>query len=121
MTSINPTAPEIAIPILSGKPSPCLPSLSALSDPTQASVFLITPPPVTLQALKEAKSLGIPAVWLQQGTFDDEVLAYVWGWKDSGAEELQLRGCGGRGQGMAGACSSTEEGRGGCLQALKGA
>lgn len=27
--------------------------------------------------LEEAKNLGIPAVWLQPGTFDDEVLAFA--------------------------------------------
>lgn len=27
--------------------------------------------------LQEAKELGIPAVWLQPGTFDDEILGYA--------------------------------------------
>jgi hypothetical protein len=27
--------------------------------------------------LKEAKEAGVPAVWLQPGAFDDEVLAYA--------------------------------------------
>lgn len=36
-----------------------------------------TPPAVTLKVLEEAKNLGIPAVWLQPGTFDDEVLQYA--------------------------------------------
>ncbi len=37
----------------------------------------ITPPAVTLKALNEAKGLGVPAVFLQPGTFDDEVLAFA--------------------------------------------
>lgn len=27
--------------------------------------------------LEEAKKLGIPAVWLQPGTFDDEILSFA--------------------------------------------
>jgi hypothetical protein len=38
---------------------------------------VITPPKVTLAVLKEAKEAGVPAVWLQPGAFDDEVLAYA--------------------------------------------
>lgn len=36
-----------------------------------------TPPAVTLNVLKEARSLGVPSVWLQPGTFDDEVIEYA--------------------------------------------
>jgi hypothetical protein len=32
---------------------------------------------VSLEILKEAHKVGIPAVWLQPGTFDDEVLDYA--------------------------------------------
>jgi hypothetical protein len=35
---------------------------------------VITPPKVTLQALGEARKLGIKSVFLQPGTFDDDVL-----------------------------------------------
>jgi hypothetical protein len=38
---------------------------------------IITPPKVTLGVLKEAKAAGVPAVWLQPGTFDDEVMEYA--------------------------------------------
>lgn len=38
---------------------------------------VVTPPPVTLGILKEAAAAGIPAVWLQDGSYDDAVLAYV--------------------------------------------
>jgi len=32
---------------------------------------------VTLKVLQEAKALGVPAVWLQPGTFDDEILEFA--------------------------------------------
>ena len=38
---------------------------------------IITPPKVTRKVLEEAKKIGIENVWLQPGTFDDEVLEYA--------------------------------------------
>lgn len=38
---------------------------------------IITPPKVTKKVLEEAKSLGIKSVWLQPGTYDDEILAFA--------------------------------------------
>ena len=38
---------------------------------------MITPPAVTKQLLEEAKEAGVAAVWLQPGSFDDDVLAYA--------------------------------------------
>ena len=32
---------------------------------------------MTLQILREAKEAGVPAVWLQPGSFDDEGLQYA--------------------------------------------
>lgn len=32
---------------------------------------------MTKQLLKEAKEAGVPAVWLQPGSFDDEILEYA--------------------------------------------
>lgn len=52
-----------------------MPSLRDLPDPRRTSVSIITPPAVTRRVLEEARALGVPAVWLQPGTFDDEVLA----------------------------------------------
>lgn len=37
----------------------------------------ITPPAVTLKALQEARDLGVPAVWLQPGAYDDAALAFA--------------------------------------------
>ena len=56
-----------------------MPSPLALQDPPASdySLSVITPPAVTRQLLKEAKEAGIPAVWLQPGSFDAEVLEYA--------------------------------------------
>lgn len=67
-------------------------SPSALPEPSQTSLSLVTPPPVTLELLKEAHQAGIPAVWLQPGTFDDEVLNYA-----RSHFEAAIGGDGGRG------------------------
>jgi hypothetical protein len=56
-----------------------VPSPTALSNPPASSYSLsvITPPAVTKQLLIEAKEAGVPAVWLQPGSFDREVLEYA--------------------------------------------
>lgn len=38
-------------------------------------VDVVTPPPVTLAILADAAAAGLPLVWLQDGSFDDAVLA----------------------------------------------
>ncbi|GAP82731.1 putative binding domain-containing protein [Rosellinia necatrix] len=58
-------------------------SVAELAEPTKTSLSVITPPPVTLEVLREAKRVGIPAVWLQPGTFDDEVIAFARGGEGS--------------------------------------
>jgi predicted CoA-binding protein len=68
---INPREPEIA-------GLPAYASLAAAPRPIDI-VTMVTPPPVTLAVLKEVAALGLPAVWLQDGSFDDAVLAYVHG------------------------------------------
>ncbi|KKA30603.1 hypothetical protein TD95_000841 [Thielaviopsis punctulata] len=73
-----------------------VPSLSALPDPTHTSVSIITPPAVTLNVLREAKEVGIRAVWLQPGTWDQAVVDYV---TAPGAFESVVGGDGGRGHG----------------------
>ncbi|KAF2113447.1 CoA binding domain-containing protein [Lophiotrema nucula] len=74
VTPLNPRVP--AISVLS-KDHTTTASPSALPDPAETSLSVITPPAVTKQLLKEAKEVGIPAVWLQPGTFDKEVLEYA--------------------------------------------
>ncbi|TVY87586.1 hypothetical protein LAWI1_G005108, partial [Lachnellula willkommii] len=73
VTPINPTAASIT----TDKAYPAVPSLSQLPDPKSTAVSIITPPKVTKKVLEEAKGLGIKSVWLQPGTFDDEVLAFA--------------------------------------------
>ncbi|KAJ5363615.1 uncharacterized protein N7496_009328 [Penicillium cataractarum] len=76
VTPLNPRAPQINLP---SRAYDTVPSPSKLPSPTQTSLSVVTPPPVTLQVLQEAHSVGIPAVWLQPGTFDDAVLEYAHG------------------------------------------
>ena len=40
-------------------------------------VNVVTPPSVTRKVLEEVARLGLPNVWLQDGSFDDEVIAYA--------------------------------------------
>lgn len=101
VTPINPTASSITVPgYPSNKDFPTVPSLSALPNPKETSVSIITPPHATLKVLQEAKTLGIPAVFLQPGTFDDEVLKLAREGEGSGAEgafKAVVAGDGGRG------------------------
>ncbi|KXT07831.1 hypothetical protein AC579_9693 [Pseudocercospora musae] len=48
-----------------------------LSDPENTSLSIITPPRVTAKLLQEAKESGIPAVWLQPGSFTEKELDYA--------------------------------------------
>lgn len=76
VTPINPRAPSVNI---LKKDHTTVSAPSALSDPPASSYSLsvITPPSVTKQLLKDAKESGVPAVWLQPGSFDKEVLDYA--------------------------------------------
>jgi predicted CoA-binding protein len=74
VTPINPRASEVNV---RNKAYATVSSPSALQSPTETSLSIITPPKVTIGVLKEAKAAGIPAVWLQPGTFDDDVIEYV--------------------------------------------
>ena len=40
-------------------------------------VNMVTPPAVTLGVLRQAATLGLPAVWLQDGSYDAEVLDFA--------------------------------------------
>lgn len=68
--------------------------MAALPNPKQTSLSVITPPGATLKVLKEAKELGIPSVWLQPGSFDDEVIEFA---REEPAFEAVVAGDGGRG------------------------
>ncbi|KIK69221.1 hypothetical protein GYMLUDRAFT_35289 [Collybiopsis luxurians FD-317 M1] len=54
-----------------------LSSIKELSSPTTTSVSIVTPPKVTLGILEAAKQLEIPALWLQPGAEDDNVIEYI--------------------------------------------
>ncbi|CAG7924991.1 unnamed protein product [Penicillium olsonii] len=74
VTPLNPRAAQITLP---SRAYDTVPSPAALPSPKQTSLSVVTPPAVTLQVLQEAHSVGIPAVWLQPGTFDDAVLEFA--------------------------------------------
>src|SRR5512140_94262 len=63
---VNPRETEIA-------GLPAYPSLSAVPGPLHI-VNVVTPPAVTKGLLEEASRLGVPAVWLQDGSYDHAVL-----------------------------------------------
>ncbi|KAK7745111.1 hypothetical protein SLS62_009910 [Diatrype stigma] len=99
-TPINPGSATVEA--AGGTSHATLPSLAALPDPTHTSVSVITPPRATLEVLREAARLGIPAVWLQPGTFDDAVLRFARGGD----------GNGGGGEGYSGEVVAGDGGRG---------
>lgn len=74
VTPINPREQTIKLQL---RELPTASSPKALPNPTETSLSFVTPPPVTLNLLKEAREVGIKAVWLQPGTFDHEVLSYA--------------------------------------------
>ncbi|KAI1481921.1 NAD(P)-binding protein [Daldinia eschscholtzii] len=99
VTPINPASASIETPF---GVHPTVKSLADLPDPQHTSLSVITPAPVTLNVLKEAKKLGIPAVWLQPGTWDDAVLDYARGAEgaeDGGYAGAVVAGDGGNGHG----------------------
>lgn len=74
VTPLNPRAASIQLPSQSYD---TVASPKALPAPSQTSLSVVTPPGVTLPLLQEAHSVGIPAVWLQPGTFDEAVLSFA--------------------------------------------
>ncbi|KAF2719525.1 NAD(P)-binding protein [Polychaeton citri CBS 116435] len=73
-TPLNPASSQIAV---RGKQFDTVASPAQLQDPTNTSLSIITPPAVTAKLLKEAKEVGVRAVWLQPGTFTDSELNYA--------------------------------------------
>jgi predicted CoA-binding protein len=74
VTPINPTTAEIKLPSEGYK---TVATPSALEAPSTVALSIITPPSVTRKILEEAKSIGIQAVWLQPGSFDEDGLEYA--------------------------------------------
>lgn len=52
-------------------------SINELTNPTETSISIITPPKVTLQVLKDAKKISIQHVWIQPGGEDKVVYDFV--------------------------------------------
>ena len=63
---VNPRQAEIA-------GLPAFPNLAAVPGPVDI-VNVVTPPEVTKRVLEEVSRLGLPAVWLQDGSYDEAVL-----------------------------------------------
>lgn len=74
VTPINPGSPSVSV---GGKDYATVPNVGALEKPAETGVSIITHPAVTINVLKEAKEAGIPSIWLQPGTFDDDVLKFA--------------------------------------------
>ncbi|KAF4126525.1 hypothetical protein GMORB2_0261 [Geosmithia morbida] len=91
VTPLNPASPSVTV---AGKDYATLPNVAALPKPRETAVSIITPPSVTLGVLKEAQKAGVPSVWLQPGTFDDEVIDFA---TAEGNFEAVVYGSGGRG------------------------
>ncbi|SZE99976.1 unnamed protein product [Blumeria hordei] len=81
VTPINPTKRQILLPSPSAahqmQALDTLASLSALQNPEQTFVSIVTPPNVTRKVLQDASHLGIHGVWLQPGTYDDEIMEFA--------------------------------------------
>ncbi|KAI4135547.1 MAG: hypothetical protein LQ347_000581 [Umbilicaria vellea] len=90
VTPLNPRTPDITISTHTYK---SVTSASALPSPATTSLSIITPPPVTLQVLREAKEAGIAAVWMQPGSFDAEGLDFA----EKNFKGAAIGGKGGRG------------------------
>ncbi|KAK4960084.1 hypothetical protein LTR10_002975 [Elasticomyces elasticus] len=71
---VNPTCSSITV---RRKEFDTVASPSKLKDPQNTGLSVITPPPITAQLLREAKQVGIKAVWLQPGSFTDRELDYA--------------------------------------------
>ena len=91
MTPVNPGSKTITV---GGAEHTTVPNLSELPHPRETAVSIITPPAATLEILQDAKKLGIPAVWLQPGTYDSEVIKFA---RAEGAFQAVVVGDGGRG------------------------
>ena len=104
VTPINPTTARIDHPptsCWSPTASPTVPSAAALPEPAQTALSVVTPPRVTLAVLRDAAAVGVPAVWLQPGSFDDEVLEFA---RANGRFETVIAGADGASAGEDGWC-----------------
>lgn len=73
-TPLNPSCNVVNV---RGQGYETAPNVSALQAPKDTALSIITPRKVTSQLLREAKEVGIRAVWLQPGSFGDEEMQYA--------------------------------------------
>ncbi|KAI1795519.1 NAD(P)-binding protein [Ganoderma leucocontextum] len=64
-------------------------SIGDLPSPSETSISIITPPKITLGILEQAKTLNVPALWLQPGAEDEAVVNYI---KENGLETKVIYG-----------------------------
>jgi predicted CoA-binding protein len=74
VTPINARASEV---LVKTKSYSTVASPSKLENPSETALSIITPPAITLSVLKDAKAAGISSIWLQPGTYNDEIIAYA--------------------------------------------
>jgi predicted CoA-binding protein len=75
VTPINPSTPTIKLSSAKSASYATVPSVSQLPDPSSTALSFLTPPSITAKVLAEAQKAGVRSVWLQPGSFDDEILA----------------------------------------------
>ncbi|KAK5987945.1 hypothetical protein PT974_12081 [Cladobotryum mycophilum] len=91
VTPINPASASVTV---RGQEYPTVPDVKALPNPKETALSIITHPAITIGVLRDARTVGIPSIWLQPGTFDDEVLKVA---LEDGAFNAVLFGPGGQG------------------------
>ena len=86
VTPINPSCSSIKFSSQSKRPPlATVASPSLLTAPSETALSVITPPVVTQKVLQEAKQVGVRAVWLQPGSYNDSILEEARKWWPDGA------------------------------------
>ncbi|KAH7905981.1 CoA binding domain-containing protein [Hygrophoropsis aurantiaca] len=70
VTPVHPTQPELEGLKTVG-------TLAELDAPSETGVSIITPAKITIDLLKSAKSLAVPAIWIQPGATDSACVQYI--------------------------------------------
>lgn len=52
-------------------------SVADLPSPTEIALSIVTPPKVTLEVLKQARKVGVPAIWIQPGASDAACVNFI--------------------------------------------
>lgn len=71
---LNPTCSEVEA---RGRKYKTIQRPREIQEPARTSLSIITQPKITAMILKEAKEMGVAAVWLQPGSFTDKELDYA--------------------------------------------